>query len=86
MSIVPWQPEMVYTWEFREHLHARRSIIFADFVDARTAILGRYDSADFARVAIVALEEYTRGRLDAARELVERRFPPIWIEPRRLPC
>jgi hypothetical protein len=86
MFIVPWQPELVYTFEFREALSARRSIIFADFHNALTAILERHDSAESARVEIDALEEYTRGRLDTAWELLERRFPRIWIEPGRLPC
>jgi hypothetical protein len=85
MLIVPWKRELVYSSAFRNALEARRSAIVADALRARRAILERHDSAEAAREEIHALNEYTRGRLEVAHELVARKFPPLWIEPGQLP-
>jgi hypothetical protein len=60
MSIVPWRPELVYSPDFKEELHARRSVIFDDFHRALSAVLD-HDSAESAHTEIQALMEYTRG-------------------------
>ena len=86
MFIVPWRPELVCSTAFRDALDMRRSAILADFREALAAILERHGSSDAAADEIRALEEYTRGRLDAAMDLAAQRFPPFWIEAGKLPC
>jgi len=59
---------------FYEQFHARRSVILAQQRRAVRAIWAQHDSYESARVEVLALIDYNRGRLDVAWEDTARRY------------